>query len=140
MGPSTLTKLDDMLAGVSALGFDTPPFIYFIERHPTYVNLLRELFRRIDNGRPRAFASVVTLTDVLTIPKQLQNRSLEAEYRTLLLGSRNLTLISINPAIAEGAAELRARHRLRTPDACSSLQRWKRDVKHSSRMTLRYSA
>jgi len=37
-------KLDDALAGVDRLGLDTPPFIYLIERNPTYLNLVREVF------------------------------------------------------------------------------------------------
>ena len=117
MGPSPLTKLDDALAGVTALGFDTSPFIYFIERHPKYVDLLREVFRRVDSGAMRGFTSVVTLTEVLTLPKQLHYRTIEAEYRSLLLGSRHFSTIAVDPAIAESAAELRARYRLRTPDA-----------------------
>jgi hypothetical protein len=32
-----MTRLDEALAGVTTLGFDTSPFIYFIERHPTYI-------------------------------------------------------------------------------------------------------
>ncbi len=30
-----MTKLDDALAGVTLLGFDTSPIIYFVEAHPT---------------------------------------------------------------------------------------------------------
>jgi predicted nucleic acid-binding protein len=117
MGSAPLTKLDDALASVTALGFDTSPFIYFVERHPTYLDLLRELFQQIDDGRMQGFASVVTLTEVLTMPKQHLNRTLETEYRNIPLSSRYFTLIPIDSAIAESAAELRARHRLGTPDA-----------------------
>ncbi len=50
MGPAPLTTLDAALSGVTALGFDTSPFIYFIERHPAYVHLVREVFLRVDAG------------------------------------------------------------------------------------------
>lgn len=45
MGQPALTKLDDALSGVSVLGFDTSPFIYFIEQHPTHLPVLRQVFR-----------------------------------------------------------------------------------------------
>ena len=105
------------LSGVTAPGFDTSPFIYIIEQHTAYVRLLRELFLRVDSGTIKGFSSVVTLTELLTKPKQVGATAIENEYRHLLLNSRNFTLVPIDSTIAELAAELRARHRLRTPDA-----------------------
>jgi hypothetical protein len=52
-------KLDDALASVDRLGLDTPPFIYLIERNPTYLNLVREVFRRITAGLLTAHSSVL---------------------------------------------------------------------------------
>jgi predicted nucleic acid-binding protein len=117
MGCAPLTNLEDALTGVAALGFDTPPFIYFVERHPSYVDVVRDLFRRIDLGLLSGFASVITLTEVLTMPKRLDDRRLEREYRDLLLRSRNFAVVPIDTRIAEEAAEIRAQYRLRTPDA-----------------------
>ncbi len=34
-----MMKLDTALAGVTGLGFDTSLFIYFVERHPPYVQM-----------------------------------------------------------------------------------------------------
>ena len=56
-------KLDDALAGVVRLGFDTAPFIYFIERHPKYVDVMREVIRRIDSGAIASYGSALTLTE-----------------------------------------------------------------------------
>lgn len=110
-------KLDDALSNVSALGLDTSPFIYFVERHPAHINLAREIFKRVDSGALVGYCSTITLTEVLTKPKQEQNQPLESEYNSLLTQSRNLTLLPITASIARIAAELRARYRLRTPDA-----------------------
>jgi len=52
-------KLDDALAGVVRLGFDTAPLIYFIERHPKYVDVMREVIRRIDSGTIASYGSVL---------------------------------------------------------------------------------
>jgi predicted nucleic acid-binding protein len=112
-----MIKLDDALSGVTALGLDTPPFIYFVEQHPNYINLVREIFRRVDTGAVTGYSSVITLTEVLTQPKRLQNSIVESEYRNLLLYSRNFNLVPVDYSIAESAADFRARYRLRTPDA-----------------------
>jgi predicted nucleic acid-binding protein len=112
-----MIKLDDALSSVTALCFDTSPLIYFIERHPHYFKTVREIFRRVDSTAIAGYSSVITLTEVLTQPKRLQNPTVESEYRSLLLYSHNFNLIPIDYSIAESAASLRARYRLRTPDA-----------------------
>ena len=110
-------KLDDALNGITALGIDTAPLIYFVERHPEYLDLMREILQRVDAGQIAGYSSVVTLTEVLTQPLRQSNQTLEIEYRTLLLDSRNFLLAAISAETAEIAANLRARHNLRTPDA-----------------------
>lgn len=112
-----MIKVDDALANVTLLGLDTSPFIYFIERHAAYLDLMREVFRRVETGAPRACSSVVTLTEVLTQSFQQSNHALAASYRERLLNGRNFTLHPMDSAVAERAAELRARYRLSTPDA-----------------------
>ena len=117
MGSSRVTRLDEALTGVVRLGIDTAPLIYFVERHPTYLALVREIIRRVDLGILTGYSSVVTLTEVLTQPRQAGNAALEREYRDLLLHSRNFTLLPLDVDTADRAAELRAKYRLRTPDA-----------------------
>jgi predicted nucleic acid-binding protein len=112
-----MIRLDEALAGITVLGFDTSPFIYFIERHPRYLDVVREVIRRIHAGVVRGNSSVVTLIEVLTQPKRTGNTVIEREYRDLLLHSRHFELISIDTLIAEQAAALRASYALRTPDA-----------------------
>jgi predicted nucleic acid-binding protein len=112
-----MTKLDDALGGVNRLGFDTSPVIYFVEANPKYDLLLVEIFQRIAKGTLRGVTSVITLTEVLVQPIIHNQTLLQQEYRDLLHRSRNFTTISITSSIAERASHLRARHRLRTPDA-----------------------
>lgn len=117
MGPSPVIKLDDALAGVTKLGFDTSPIIYLVERNPKYLDLVRDVVRRVDRREIEGRSSVVTLTEVLTKPKQSGNIAIEGEYRSLVLNSRNFALLTISIEVAEIAADLRARFRIRTPDA-----------------------
>ena len=60
--------LDEALADVTTVGFDTSPIIYLIETHPEYDELVTEIFRRIDQGISTGFTSAITLTEVLTQP------------------------------------------------------------------------
>ena len=110
-------RLDEALQGILRLGIDTAPFIYFVERHPDYLGLMREIIRRIDAGEIEAVGSVVTLTEVLTHPLRFKNVLLAQRYRDVLYRSRNFRLLPIDASIAEVAANLRARYNLRTPDA-----------------------
>ena len=43
-----MSKVDEVLVGVTSLGFDTAPLIYFVERHPAYVDIVREFVQRVD--------------------------------------------------------------------------------------------
>jgi hypothetical protein len=88
-----MIKLDDALSGVMNLGFDTSPIIYFVEQHPKYIDLVREIIRRVDKSILFGYSSVVTLTEVLIHPKRFKNISIEKEYRDLMLNSRNFTLL-----------------------------------------------
>ena len=112
-----MITLDDALADVTTLGFDTSPVIYLIETHPDYDVLITEIFRRIDRGSMTGFTSAITLTEVLTQPLKQGQVHLQKEYRDLLLHSANFYTLPINAEIAEQAAGLRAQYGLRTPDA-----------------------
>jgi hypothetical protein len=74
-----MSKIDDVLVGVTALGFDTAPLIYFVERHPVYIAIVREFVQRVDAGAIQGYSSMVTLTEVLTQPKQKGNTTSEVE-------------------------------------------------------------
>ena len=112
-----MTTLDTVLREITTLGFDTAPLIYFVECHPIYLPIIRDIIKRIDQGVMQGCASVITLTEVLVQPKRCGKTALEKEYRDILLHSRNFELISIDAEIAEQAAALRSRYNLRTPDA-----------------------
>lgn len=117
MDTAPLTRLATALSGVTALALDTAPLIYFVERDPAYVDVMRELLRRVDMGTIAGLSSVITLTEVLIKPKQAGLLELADAYRNVLLNGRNFALIPIDTAVAERAADLRARYNLRTPDA-----------------------
>lgn len=99
------------------VGLDTAPLIYFIEAHPVFRPQVRPFFDALSQGRFTAVTSSITLAEVLVHPLRHGALELAERYREILYDSAGLELISVSPEIAEKAAELRARHGLRTPDA-----------------------
>ncbi len=98
------------------VGLDTAPLIYLIEENPTYIETVRLFFEAMDRGNFLVVTSTVTLLEVLVHPLRSNNKELAAEYRDILLNSKLATL-EVSSAIAEQAAQLRAAHNIRTPDA-----------------------
>lgn len=112
-----MTTISDALAKVEKLFVDTPPLIYYVEKHPNYEARSRAIFERIDTGDISGFSSVIALTEVLTVPLRAGDTVIEKMCHDILLRSRNFTLLMIDTPIAEQAAQLRARYNLRTADA-----------------------
>jgi predicted nucleic acid-binding protein len=99
------------------VGLDTAPLIYFAERHPYYLPLVRPFFLAVERGDIEAVTSTVTLTEVLVHPFRQGNHVLAERYSRILLNSKNLKTIPVTTEIAAEAAQIRASHRLKTPDA-----------------------
>lgn len=97
---------------------DTAPIIYFIEDHEVYGPVVEPLFRLIKGGSEyQLFSSVITLTEALTHPLRESRRDIVDKYKDFLLNASNFNLFLIDAVVAEKAAELRALHGIRTPDA-----------------------
>ena len=112
-----MIKIADALGGVSRIGIDTAPIIYFIESNSLYDSCVTPIFEMIEQGKITGVTSVISLTEVLTLPIKLGQTQLYMQYRDLLMDSANLELIPVDRVIAERASLLRAQYGLRTPDA-----------------------
>ena len=101
----------------STVGLDTGPLIYYMEEHPAFLAKIKPFFEAAERNEFRIVTSFVTLIEVLVRPLREGRPELAEEYRNILLQSPALTAIPLDEGIAEEAAGLRARHKLRTPDA-----------------------
>jgi predicted nucleic acid-binding protein len=99
------------------VGLDSAPLIYYIEDRPEFVELLDPFFTDLEQGRFRVVTSTVTLLEVLVHPLRHGDEALAHSYNDILLSSPNISTIPVTYATAQEAAELRARHNLKTPDA-----------------------
>lgn len=96
---------------------DTVTLIYYLERHPTYYAAARTLFEKIERGDISAVISALVFAELL-VPAYRTGQSQLAEKITHILSHYpNLTVIPLSSEIAAAAAQLRAEHQLRTPDA-----------------------
>lgn len=105
------------LSTYNRLAVDTAPFIYFIEEHPDYAELLRPLFQSADDGYVTLVTSPLTVTELLVKPFETSRQDLVDDYQKLLVHGSGLTCQPFTKDIAAKAAELRAAYGFRTPDA-----------------------
>jgi len=110
-------EIQSALEGVRKLGIDTAPLIYFVERHAQFSPVVRTVIERAEAGDLELISSTLTLTEALTLPFQQQADAIAETYRAILLGSSYTRIFAVDAEIAELAARLRAKYRIKTPDA-----------------------
>lgn len=103
--------------GAGPVALDTAVFIYFIEANPTYLPLIKPIFLEVDQGDLRAATSALTLLEVLVVPYRDGNLALAERYEQLLSRGKGLQMVPLDDAQLRAAAQLRAVHGVRTPDA-----------------------
>lgn len=93
---------------------DTAPFIYLLESHPVLADRFAGLFEAAAEGAITIALSTITLAEVLTGPATAGLTALGKRYERALC---QYEVLPITVPIAALAAQLRAQHRLRLPDA-----------------------
>jgi predicted nucleic acid-binding protein len=96
---------------------DTALWIYHFERHAQFGSAAGKVIEGLEAGKFRGVASELTLLELTVRPLQLARQDVADEYELLLDHFPNLELAPVTREILLLAAGLRARHRLRTPDA-----------------------
>jgi len=110
-----LGLIDDLGEGPIAL--DSAIFIYWIEENPDYLSQVEPLFRAIDRGEIEVVTSAITLLEVLVVPYRAGKVALAERYEQLLTRAAHLRVVDIDRQQLRAAAQLRAVHGVRTPDA-----------------------
>lgn len=111
-------KIEKLFKDVNKIFIDTAPIIYFIEAHSFYGTLMKEIVDIFSNGLLNAYTSVITLTEVLVKPVELNRVDLVEKFKKFLLYSKGLNIVEIDVDIALYAGELRGKYKfLKTLDA-----------------------
>lgn len=99
------------------IAFDTSIFICQLEKNPRYSTLTDAIFGWLEQPGHGAVTSTITMTELLVQPYRAAGADRVKEFYALLTTYPNLEWIAPDLAIADLAAQIRATHRLRTPDA-----------------------
>ena len=99
------------------IGLDTSIFIYYLEDVDPYADLAEPVFDAIADGSFDGVTSMLTLMELTVQPLQAGQPDIADEYETRLLIYPNLSIQELTRQAMRRAAELRARYRLRAPDA-----------------------
>lgn len=100
----------ETFSGLNTLFIDTAPIIYYIEAHPQFGPLAKEVFDLFLSGRITAFSSVITLTEVLPKPIQAGDNKLARKFAEFLEHGINFNMLEITTSIAEDAGKLRGHY------------------------------
>ncbi|MBK8741671.1 MAG: PIN domain-containing protein [Betaproteobacteria bacterium] len=93
---------------------DSSPIIYTLEAHPQLAARYKALFARHAAGEFSLAVTTITIAEVLTGPLGAGEDALAKRYRAVL---ESWHVVELTADIAETAARLRARHKLKLPDA-----------------------
>jgi predicted nucleic acid-binding protein len=117
------------------IALDTSIFIYHLEANTKYLALTDCVFSWLDANTSAAVTSVITMTELLVKPYRESDEETVDKCFTLLSTYPSLEWISPTLEIADRAAEIRAVHRLRTPDALQAATALHANEPRSSPMT-----
>ena len=112
-----LGRLRAFLLRHPRIALDTSVFIYQLEANARYLALTDYIFAWIERPASEAVTSTVTMTELLVQPYRAGDDHRVDEIFGLLATYPNLEWIAPTLEIADLAARLRARYRIRTPDA-----------------------
>lgn len=99
------------------VALDTSIFIYQLETNPQYLAFTDHIFSWLERPGCKAVTSTITMTELLVQPYRNNDIERVDEFYALLSTYPNLEWVAPDLAIADLAAQIRALHRLRTPDA-----------------------
>lgn len=112
-----INRLRTFLRRHHRVALDTSIFIYHVEANARYVDLTQAIFSWLESHTVSAVTSTVTLMELLVQPYRDSDEERINNFLTLFPTFPNLSWVAPDLEIASIAAQIRARHRLQTPDA-----------------------
>lgn len=99
------------------IALDTNLFIYLVEKNQNYFSTVKLLFDKIQKGQLIGVTSSLIYTEVLSNPLKEENTAVADRYNVLLATFPNLIIKDVDKDIAIISAKLRAKYKIKTPDA-----------------------
>ena len=110
-------RFQEELKRLRKVGLDSSILIYHLEDIAPYADLTEAVFARIAEGSLHAVISTVSLTEILVQPFRAERQDQIDGFEKFLFSLPNTDLKAPDYPVAKGAARLRSKYRIRTPDA-----------------------
>ena len=112
-----MAALASALAGHRLIALDTAVWIYHFEGSPAHGQAADSVLEAVAQGRVEGLASEFVLLELLVAPLKKGTPDIADEIELALLHFPHLHLAPVTREVFVRAAEIRARHGMRTPDA-----------------------
>lgn len=110
-------RLQSLLRHHHRIGLDSSIFIYQLDGNPRYLALTYPVFLWLEAARHSAVTSTITWAELLVPAYRHSEHDRIDRYVSLFAAYPQIEWIAPDMAIADMAAQIRARHALHTPDA-----------------------
>jgi predicted nucleic acid-binding protein len=111
------TAWAEELKKFTGVGMDSSLVIYHLEGMAPYADLTETLFAAVLDGSMRAILSTISITELLVRPFTKDQLERITAFERFLFSLPNTDLVPPSYAISKEGARLRAKYRIRTPDA-----------------------
>jgi predicted nucleic acid-binding protein len=111
-----ITNLFDKLAGQSVY-IDTNLFIYFLDQNPKFFSIAVSILEAIESDHFVAYTGDITVAETLVKPYQTDNALMVASIKAFFATDNFISIVSHDSAIFDLAAQIRAKNRMKFPDA-----------------------
>ena len=115
-GKRSSMELTKILMGETVF-FDASPFIYYFEDKQPYGDLLAPIFLGLKNGSIDVVSSLITVSEVLTLPYRRGQWDLIKTYSEVFGHQSNIEVLPMTLETANLTAQIRGKYGLKTPDA-----------------------
>jgi len=112
-----LEAVASALVGHRRIALDTSIWIYHFEGSAAYGRAADSVLEAVNGGQVAGVASELVLLELLVAPLKKGAQDTADEIELILLHFPHLQLAPVTRSVLLRAAEIRARHGLRTPDA-----------------------
>ena len=112
-----LSRLDSFLQRQGRIAIDSRIFIYELEANSTYSLFSNRVFDWLERPGSSAITSTITMVELLVQPYRDGDRGRVDDCFGILARFPNLRWVAPDLDVADLAARMRARYRLKTPDA-----------------------
>ena len=111
------TAWAEELKKLTKVGMDSSVLIYHLEGLAPYADLTETLFAAVLDGSLKAILSTISITELLVRPFAKDQPDRIMAFERFLFSLPNTDLVPPSYSISKEAARLRAKYRIRTPDA-----------------------